>query len=738
MTTLTAAKPLATPTPPARRVIRWEYPALAALLLGTAIAYLIDLSANGWANSFYSAAVQAGSKSWEAFFFGSSDAANSITVDKPPASLWLMELSVRVFGLNSWSILVPEVLLGVGSVALVWATVRRPFGSAAGLLAGSALAATPVAALMFRFNNPDALLVFLMVAAAWAMTRAVEDGRTRWLVLTGAFIGFGFLTKQLQVLLVVPALALTYLVAGPPALGKRVAQLFAAGAAMIVAAGWWLLAVELWPADSRPWIGGSQHNSILELTLGYNGLGRLNGEETGSVGPGGELPFGGNGMWGSTGITRLFEPAQGGQIAWLIPAALIGLVAGILLRGRASRTDPRRAALILWGGWLLVTGLVFSFMAGIFHAYYTVALAPAVAALVGASAVALWRERDRRLVRVAPAAMVAVTTATAWMLLSRSTNFVPWLRWTVLVGGIVTTVAMLLPTPRKVGLVTALAAVLVGLAGPVAYSVDTIATAHQGSMPTAGPNVAGMHGRGPMGGEGRSRMNGAMGETRPGADGQNRAGGRNGSVPGTSRSDAGTVPGTNGPGAGTGPGTNDPGAGIGPGTNDPGAGTGPGANGGTGTVPGGDGASGSNNAPATDGTLGAAQSSETNQGGPGGMGGLLGSSTPGAQVVALLESDGDKYTWVAAAIGSNSAAGYQLATELPVMPVGGFNGSDPSPTLEQFQRYVAEGKIHYFIGGGRGGPGGSESGSAAITAWVEQNFTATVVDGVTLYDLTAH
>ncbi|WP_216917047.1 glycosyltransferase family 39 protein [Nocardia noduli] len=670
MTTLTAAKPLATPTPPARRVIRWEYPALAALLLGTAIAYLIDLSANGWANSFYSAAVQAGSKSWEAFFFGSSDAANSITVDKPPASLWLMELSVRVFGLNSWSILVPEVLLGVGSVALVWATVRRPFGPAAGLLAGSALAATPVAALMFRFNNPDALLVFLMVAAAWAMTRAVEDGRTRWLVLTGAFIGFGFLTKQLQVLLVVPALALTYLVAGPPALGKRVAQLFAAGAAMIVAAGWWLLAVELWPADSRPWIGGSQHNSILELTLGYNGLGRLNGEETGSVGPGGELPSGGNGMWGSTGITRLFEPAQGGQIAWLIPAALIGLVAGILLRGKASRTDPRRAALILWGGWLLVTGLVFSFMAGIFHAYYTVALAPAVAALVGASAVALWRERDRRRVRVALAAMVAVTTATAWMLLSRSTNFVPWLRWTVLVGGIVTTVAMLWPTPRKVGLVTGLAAILVGLAGPVAYSVDTIATAHQGSMPTAGPNVGGMHGRGPMGGEGRSGMNGAMGGTRPGTDGQNRADGSNGAVP--------------------------------------------------------------------DGTLGAAQSSETNQGGPGGMGGLLGSSTPGARVIALLESDGDKYTWVAAAIGSNSAAGYQLATELPVMPVGGFNGSDPSPTLEQFQRYVAEGKIHYFIGGGRGGPGGSESGSAAVTAWVEQNFTATVVDGVTLYDLTAH
>lgn len=336
--TLTPPSTALSPQSRPKREIGWEYPALAVLLLGTGIVYLCNLSASGWANSFYSAAVQAGSESWKAFFFGSSDAANSITVDKPPASLWLMELSVRAFGLNSWSILVPEVLLGVASVALVWATARRPFGPAAGLIAGLALAVTPVAALMFRFNNPDALLVFLMIAAAWALTRAVEDGRTRWLVLTGVFIGFGFLTKQLQVLLVVPTLALAYLFAGPPKLGKRILQLLAAGLSMIVAAGWWLLAVELWPASSRPWIGGSQHNSIVELTLGYNGLGRLNGNERGSVFPGGggDMPRGGGGrsMWGNTGITRMFEPAQGGQIAWLIPAALVALVAGILCEAR--------------------------------------------------------------------------------------------------------------------------------------------------------------------------------------------------------------------------------------------------------------------------------------------------------------------------------------------------------------------------------------------------------------------
>lgn len=236
---------------------RWEWIGLGALLVGTAVAYIWGLGASGWANSFYSAAIQAGSVSWKAFFFGSSDAANSITVDKPPMSLWLMSLSVRIFGLDSWAMLIPQALLGVGSVALLWATIRRQFGSAAGLLAGLTLAVTPVAALMFRFDNPDALLVLLMVAAVWASMRAVEDGRTRWLVLTGVFVGFGFLTKQLQVMLVIPPIALVYLFAGPPKLGRRLLQLFAALGAAIVSAGWWLLIVELWPASSRPWIGGS-------------------------------------------------------------------------------------------------------------------------------------------------------------------------------------------------------------------------------------------------------------------------------------------------------------------------------------------------------------------------------------------------------------------------------------------------------------------------------------------------
>ena len=215
MTTVIERPAEAAPTEPATSP-RWEWIGLIALLVGTGVAYIWALGASGWANSFYSAAIQAGSVSWKAFFFGSSDAANSITVDKPPMSLWLMSLSVRIFGLNTWAMLVPQALLGVASVALLRNTVKRRFGGAAGLLAGLVLAVTPVAALMFRFNNPDALLVLLMIASVWALLRGVETGKTKWLLITGMFVGFGFLTKQLQVMLVVPPLALTYLIAGPP------------------------------------------------------------------------------------------------------------------------------------------------------------------------------------------------------------------------------------------------------------------------------------------------------------------------------------------------------------------------------------------------------------------------------------------------------------------------------------------------------------------------------------------
>ena len=465
----------------------WARPALLALLVATAAFYLTNLTANGYANGFYSAAAQAGSASWKAFFFGSLDASNAITVDKPPASLWVMALSVRVLGLSSFAILLPEVLMGVATVAVLYATVKRSFGAAAGLIAGGVLALTPVAVLMFRFNNPDALLVLLMTLGAYATLRSIEKGSAWWMAVAGIFIGLGFLTKTLQVLLVVPFLGIAYLVAANTTLRRRVLGALAGVAAMVLSAGWWVAIVELVPASMRPYIGGSQTNSFLELTFGYNGFGRISGDEAGSIGPNS----------GTGSITRMFSSSIGGQISWLIPSALVLLVVGLYLRGRTPRTDRRRAAYLVFGGWLVVTGLTFSLMEGIFHEYYTVALAPAVAALVGMGAVEAWEHRDRSVGSVTLAVATAAAATWSFILLSRTTEYGTWLRMSVLAIGLAAALLLLVVTRvhRRAVPVIVGAALVAALAGPAAYGVTTVSTAHSGSIPTAGPSTGGFGGR---------------------------------------------------------------------------------------------------------------------------------------------------------------------------------------------------------------------------------------------------
>ncbi len=646
----------------------WVRPCLLALLGATAVLYLWGLGASGWANTYYSAAVQAGTKSWKAFLFGSFDSANFVSVDKAPASLWVMELSARVFGVNSWSILVPQALEGVATVGVLYLAVRRWFSAASALLAGALLALTPVAALMFRFNNPDALLVLLLVGGAYAMIRALERGSTWWLVFAFSAVGFGFLAKMLQALLVVPAFGLVYLVAAPVDFWKRVWQLTLACGALLVAAGWWIALVELWPAASRPYVGGSQDNSILNLIFGYNGFGRLTGNESGSVG-GGQT----GSRWGATGITRMFGTEFGGQISWLLPAALILLVAGIAWRGRRPRTDRVRAAFILWGGWLLVTGIVFSLGKGIIHQYYAVALAPAIGALVGMGAGMLWKRRRDVAARVVLAGALAATSIWAFVLLDRTPDWNPWLRGLLLLAGILVAGGLLAAhlVHGRTAVVLAISAIFLALAAPAGYTLTTVRTAQGGAIPVAGPAGAGAFGF-------------------PGGGG----------------------PGGGGPGGG-------PGGGFGP----PGAGT---------TI--------GNGAPALPGA------GAPGAGGAGRGGGLLNGSTPSSALTELLDTDADSYTWVAATVGANEAAGYQLATDDPIMAIGGFNGTDPTPTLAQFQQYVQDGKVHYFISGGGfggggfggGGPGGTTaSTSSAISSWVSANFTSQTVGGVTVYDLTS-
>ncbi|MEV5572266.1 glycosyltransferase family 39 protein [Spirillospora sp. NPDC052269] len=684
----------------------WARPGLWALLAVTAVLYVWGLGASGWANAFYAAAAQAGSVSWKAMFFGASDAAGAITVDKTPLALWPMALSARLFGVNAWSLLVPQALMGVGTVAVVHASVRRVLAgevgravaAGAGLLAGAVLAVTPVAVLMFRFNNPDALLVLLLSVGAYALVRAQERASTGWLLVAGAAVGSGFLAKMLQAFLVLPVFALVYLVFAPTPLRRRLWQLPAAGGALLVAAGWWVAVVALVPASSRPYIGGSQHNSVLELALGYNGLGRLNGNETGGLGN----------TDGDAGWLRMFGQQVGGQIAWLLPAALLLLAAGLWAVRRTPRTGGARASLLVWGGWLLVTGVVFSLMRGIFHEYYTVALAPAVAALVGLGAGLLWPRRRVPGWAGVLAATVLVSAVWACVLLHRTPQWRPWLTGVVVVAALTALVLIAvsasddenLERPRRsaraarvVAGATVAASVVAVFAGPVAYALDTASTPHEGAIVTAGPST----GRGP-GGFGRHMRGGGQGPWAHGGTPNGMPGGNvNGSFPGFGGNGGSGTSGFNGPPPGW----------QGSGQQNPGG------------FPGGVG-----------------------HGMRGGHGGLLGAEKPSSELVEALKQDASSYTWVAAAVGSNNAAGYQLATGRPVMAVGGFNGTDPAPTLERFQQLVAAKRIHYFFGGSMPGMrgGGSSGGSddaQRIAAWVEENFTTRTVGGVTVYDLTA-
>ncbi|PRY13004.1 ArnT family glycosyltransferase [Kineococcus rhizosphaerae] len=679
MTTTTAARAADTgPTAPTGRAryphrVRW---ATVALLAATAVLYVVDLSASGYANSFYAAAVQAGSQSWKAWFFGSLDTQSFITVDKPPASLWVSGLAARAFGFSSWTLLVPQALEGVGAVWLLTAAVRRWHGPVAGLVAGAALALTPAAALIFRFDNPDALLVLLMTLAAYCTVRATEKASWRWLAWAGVAIGFAFLTKMLQGFLVLPGLALVHLWAAPTGLGKRVLHLLGAGLAVVVSAGWWVLAVTFWPGE-KPYIGGSTDGTVMNLVLGYNGLGRILGS-SGNGGGGGGMSGGtaGSSFGGEATWRRLFSSEFGNEISWLLPAALLALVLGLIARGRAPRTDRARASLVLWGGWLLVSGATFAYMEGTVHPYYTVALAPAVAALAAGGGQVLWTRRAQVLARVGLALVLASAGVWAFVLLHRNGTWV-WAGWVLMLVSVALSTGFVV-TParlRRLAIVLVLSATVVGFSGTASYAVATAATPHTGSIPTVGP--AGAAAGSGMGGFGGGGFGGARG-TVPSQDGTQTRDGAPQGFPGTT--DDGSTSSAQAP---------------------------------TGEAPAGD---------------------ATGQAPTGGGGFGEGAST-NTELTTLLQNAGTR--WAAAVSGSQSAASYELATGTAIMAMGGWS-DDPTPTLAQFQQYVAAGEVHYLISGGGmgGGRGGSDSDAAKVQEWVAANYAELTVGGTTVYDLT--
>ncbi len=625
----------------------WSVPARAAIFGLAALLYSWDLARVGMGNTFYAAAVKSGTESWKAFFFGSLDPGSFITVDKPPAALWVMELSGRIFGFSSWSMLLPEALAGLATVMVLYHLVRRWFGEPAAVFAALALALTPVAVVIFRYNDPDAFLTLLLVLAAWACWRAIETGRTVGLVLSAALVGLAFLTKTLDAFIVVPAIGVAYLWCGPPRLARRLGQLGWTALALLVSSGWWVAIVELWPKSARPYIGGSTDNSELNLIFGYNGFARIFGSGGGAGAAGGATSGGSSAFGGGEGLLRMFDSELGGQISWLLPVALAGLVAGLWLTRRHRRSDSQRAGFVLWGGTLLMYLAVYDYAKGIFHPYYTVVMAPAVAALAGAGAVALWR-LGRQSLRWAWALPAAIVGTALWadVLLARTSGYDSWAGPTVVVTGVVSALVLFLCLARpRVSRWFAVAAGSVAavtlLAGPAAYSLTTLGTTTNG-IATAGPT-----------------------------------------------SSAGGL------GAGSGPG---------------GQGGGPGGRSGDGGAP---------TAARTGGFPGGGTAPNGAHTGAGASaaGGGGGASTANTALVRYLERHQGSAEYLVAVNGSQTAAPFILESGRAVIAMGGFTGTDPTPTLSEFEHLVATGKVHYvYVSSGAGGGGGTPGAVGAGTS----------------------
>lgn len=646
---------------------RWARPAFWAILVLATALYAWNLS-SVTGNTFYNAAVYSGTQSWKAFFFGALDAGSFITVDKPPFALWVMGLSARVLGYGTWQLMLPMVAVGVGSVALLYRMVKRDFGVVAATIAALALTLTPITVAINRDTNPDPILVFLMLLGAAALMKAVRTGRMMPLVWSGVAIGFAFNTKMMQAYVVLPAFFLVYLWAANASLGRRIRNLAVGTVALVASSAWWMVVVDLIPASSRPYIGGSTDNTVWDLVIGYNGFGRIFGASSSVGSQGNGASFGGD-----AGLYRMFNEIMGGQISWLIPFALIALVGGLVLRGRVPRTDAKRAALMLWGGWLVLHYLTFALAEGTFHPYYVTAMAPGIAALAGIGAVMLYRAfvegSAAKWGWVLPGS-VAVSAVWAVVLLERVSGSGTLYTVAEIVVGVAGAVAVLgllagrfLKRRRLIG-VAALAAVVALLAGPAAYSVSAATTAStNGTNPTAGPSIGGG-----MGG-GRGSMGG----------GERPSGGApSGAAPSGNTSNGNTSGNASGE-----------------------------------TAPSGDGQSGS--------------SGRTGGGGQAG-----GGTQVGSEMITYLKKNQDGTTWLVAVATDQTASSIILESGEPVISMGGWSGTDEAMTLAKLKSLVKAGTLHYIVIS----DSGQGSTNSEIATWVKQNGTA-VSDYSGLYRLDA-
>ena len=668
-------------TPPKRSPL-WQQVALGAVMLISIFMNFFQLGQNGFGTYFYASGVRSMLDSWHNFFFVSYDPGGFVTIDKPPLGFWLEVVTSKIFGFTPFSVFLPQALAGVLSVLVLFFLVRRHFGAVAGLLAALALAVSPISVVTARYHTIDSTLALALLLGAWAVLRAAETGRLRWLLLSAVMVGLGFNIKMLEAYLVVPAFGLLYLLAAPKSIGTRIVHLLLATLVLVVVSFSWIAAVDLTPASQRPYVGSTQDNSELSLALGYNGIERL----LGRFGGGGRGGAGGatgqtttrngnggttggttrNGNGGTSGITpngsggtisgtagaggnagqggnfanfgngtaspfRLFSSQLGGQIAWLLPFALLGMLALAWQRRFRLQRDRQQQSLIFWGMWLLTMGIFFS-VAGFFQPYYMTEMAPAICALFGIGLVVMWHDFQQPGWRgwLLPIALV-LTAAEQIYLLSSYPAWSRWLTPVIIVLSVIAVASLIIVrlAPRlrasvfRPRFLVAFvgAGVLALLLAPSVWAAIPVIQNTTAFTPTAGPS----------------------------------------------------------------------------------------------------------------------------QRGDGGFGG--GTDTVDPKLLSYLEANQGSAKYLVATPSSMSADGIILATNKPVMALGGFSGSDPILTTSQLQSLIANGTIRYFLlnaprtgqqipsqtlnripaqyrnavrNGNYGGFGGQQS---ALTTWITKNCT---------------
>ncbi|MFL5698306.1 MAG: glycosyltransferase family 39 protein [Ktedonobacteraceae bacterium] len=638
-----AEQPIASPGK--KRLFARHRVALGGILLISIVMNFYELGKNGF-GSYYPAAIRSMLDNWHNFFFVAYDPGGFVSIDKPPVGFWLEAASAKIFGFNSVSILLPQALAGVLSVWLLYYLVRRHFGVVAGLLAALALALTPISILTNRNVTIDSTLTLVLLLGAWTVLRAAETGRLRWLLLTAFIVGIGFNIKTLEAYLVIPAYGLLYLLAAPHRLRKRIGHLALAGVLLLAISLSWVVAVDLTPASQRPYVGSTQDNSELSLALGYNGIQRLlgsfggfgggssanrapngtpphfgNGGSTnaGGIGAGQQPPSGGSGGGGgigglfdigTPGPLRLFTQPLAGQIAWLLPFALLGAVALAWQRRPRLQSDRKQQSLLLWGMWLLTMGIFFS-VASFFHQYYFTVMAPAIAALFGVGVVTMWQDYRRGGWRgwLLPIALVATVAEQVYIL----SQYPTWGQWLipplVVLSGIAVGALLIariaprlhLRAPGRRFLVPALTAgVLVLMLAPTAWAAIPILTSTQADTLVAGPTQTTSFG---------------------------------GNVGGGQSANAGSE----------------------------------------------------------------------------------------AALIRYLEAHQGTAKYLVAVSSSRGADAIILATNKPVMTLGGFSGSDPILTTSQLAALVESGQVKYFLLSSSGGGGAGGSGQSALITWIQQH-----------------